>query len=111
MSKSDRVTSSTVELDIKFVQIAALHSNGSNARTHSARQIRQIARSIERFGFTNPVLIDGNNKIICGHGRVAGAQLLGLTTVPALKIEHLSDEEVRAYVIADNRLAEKAGLE
>jgi ParB-like chromosome segregation protein Spo0J len=88
MSKSDRVPSSTVELGIKFVQIAALHSYGSNARTHSARQIRQIARSIERFGFTNPVLIDGNNKIICGHGRVAAAQLLGLTTVPTLKIEH-----------------------
>jgi ParB-like chromosome segregation protein Spo0J len=96
MSKSDRVPSSTVELGIKFVQIAGLHSNDSNARTHSARQIRQIARSIERFGFTNPVLIDGNDKIICGHGRVAAARLLGLPTVPTIKIDHLSDEEVRA---------------
>ena len=109
MSKSGRIPNSTVEHGIKFVRIAGLHPNSSNARTHSVRQIRQIARSIERFGFTNPVLIDGNNKIICGHGRVAGAQLLGLTTVPTLKIEHLNDEEVRAYVIADNRLAEKAG--
>jgi hypothetical protein len=79
MAKSGRVPSSTVELGIKFVQIAGLHSNDSNARTHSARQLRQIARSIERFGFTNPVLIATcNNKIICGHGRVAAAQLLGL---------------------------------
>ena len=109
MSKSGRIPNSTVEHGIKFVRIAGLHPNSSNARIHSARQIRQIARSIERFGFTNPVLIDGNDKIICGHGRVAGAQLLGLTTVPTLKIEHLNDEEVRAYVIADNRLAEKAG--
>jgi ParB-like chromosome segregation protein Spo0J len=109
MSKSDRVPSSTVELGIKSVQIAALHSNGSNARTHSARQIRQIARSIERFGFNNPVLVDENNRIIAGHGRVAAAKLLGLDKVPTLRIEHLSEHDKRAYIIADNRLAEKAG--
>ena len=73
------------------------------------RQIQQIARSIDRFGFNNPVLIDQDNQIIAGHGRVAAAKSLGYDTVPALRIEHLSDEEKRAFVIADNRLAEKAG--
>jgi ParB-like chromosome segregation protein Spo0J len=80
-----------------------------NARTHSRRQIAQIAGSIERFGFLNPVLIDGSNQIIAGHGRVAAAKKLGLTSVPSLRIDHLTDDERRAYVLADNRLAEKAG--
>src|SRR3954468_16657096 len=80
-----------------------------NARTHSRRQIAQIAGSIERFGFLNPVLIDGSNQIIAGHGRIAAGKKLGLTSVPTLRIEHLSDNELRAYVLADNRLAEKAG--
>src|SRR5262245_40969917 len=80
-----------------------------NARTHSKRQIEQIARSIERFGFLNPVLIDASGTIIAGHGRVEAAKLLGLAQVPTLRIEHLSDEEKRAYILADNKLAEKAG--
>src|SRR3954454_902090 len=80
-----------------------------NARTHSRRQIAQIAGSIERFGFLNPVLIGGSNQIIAGHGRVAAAKKLGLTSVPSLRIDHLTDDERRAYVLADNRLAEKAG--
>ena len=81
----------------------------NNARTHSPRQIKQIARSIERFGFVNPVLADANGQIIAGHGRVEAAKQLGLTSVPVLRIEHLSAAEVRAYTLADNRLAEKAG--
>jgi len=80
-----------------------------NARTHSKRQIEQIARSIERFGFLNPVLIDASGAIICGHGRVEAARRLGLNRVPTLRIEHLSDAEKRAYILADNKLAEKAG--
>lgn len=80
-----------------------------NARIHSRRQIAQIAGSIERFGFLNPVLIDGSNQIIAGHGRVAAAKKLGLTSVPSLRVDHLSDDERRAYILADNRLAEKAG--
>lgn len=83
--------------------------NLNNARTHSSRQIAEIARSIERFGFNNPVLIDGNNQILAGHGRVAAARILGLNSIPVLKIEHLTDAEKRAYVLADNKLAEKAG--
>jgi DNA modification methylase len=80
-----------------------------NARTHSKRQIEQIARSIERFGFLNPVLIDASGAIIAGHGRVEAARQLGLSHVPTLRIEHLSNEEKRAYILADNKLAAKAG--
>jgi DNA modification methylase len=94
---------------ITHVRIGDLVPNANNARTHSPRQIAQIARSIERFGFNNPVLVDGNNQILAGHGRVAAARILGLTSIPVLKIEHLTDTEKRAYVLADNKLAEKAG--
>ena len=80
-----------------------------NARTHSRKQIRQIADSIETFGFTNPVLIDGEMTILAGHGRVAAAKLLGLETVPCVRIEYMSEAEKRAYVLADNKLALNAG--
>ena len=76
-----------------------------NARTHSKKQIRQIAASIRQFGFTTPVLIDEAGTILAGHGRVAAATLLGLTEVPCLQIEHLSEAQKRAYVLADNKLA------
>ena len=80
-----------------------------NARTHSKKQIRQIADSIRRFGFTNPVLISDDGEIIAGHGRVEAAKILGLETVPTLKLSHLSEAERRAYVLADNKLALNAG--
>ncbi len=80
-----------------------------NSRTHSPEQVAQIAASIREFGFTNPVLIDANNTLIAGHGRVMAAQSLGLATVPAIRLAHLTDAQRRAYVIADNKLAENAG--
>jgi len=80
-----------------------------NARTHSKKQIRQIAQSIKTFGFTNPILIDKNNRIVAGHGRVEAAKLLDIGEVPTIKLEELSDAQIRAYVIADNKLAENAG--
>ena len=80
-----------------------------NARTHSRKQIRQIAESIRTFGFTNPVLIDAEGTILAGHGRVMAAKELRLPTVPCLRIEHMTPEEKRAYVIADNKLAMNAG--
>jgi len=80
-----------------------------NARTHSSKQIRMIAKSIQRFGFLNPVLSTADNRIIAGHGRVEAAKSLGLAEVPVLRIEGLSPDEIRAYVIADNQLALKAG--
>ncbi len=80
-----------------------------NARRHSKKQVRQIADSIERFGFTNPVLVSDDGEIIAGHGRVAAAKLLGMRSVPTLALSHLSAAERRAYVLADNKLALNAG--
>lgn len=80
-----------------------------NARTHSRAQIGQISDSIRRFGFVNPILVDGSGTIIAGHGRLLAARQMGLTEVPVLSINHLTEAEVRAYVLADNRLAEQAG--
>jgi len=89
--------------------VADLRPAPRNARTHSRKQIRQIADSIRAFGFTNPVLVDSSGQVIAGHGRLAAAQLLGLERVPTLCIDWLNQAEQRAYVLADNRLAEKAG--
>ena len=80
-----------------------------NARTHSRKQIRQLAESIGRFGFTNPILIDGENRILAGHGRVEAARQLGMATAPCLRVDHMSASEKRAYVLADNKLALNAG--
>ncbi len=96
-------------LNITYQSPKALKPRATNPRTHSKKQIRQIADSIEAFGFTNPVLIDAAGGIIAGHGRVAAAQLLGLETVPTIRLEDLSKAQIRAYVIADNKLAENAG--
>ena len=97
--------------DLKVVvrSLSHLKPNPRNARTHSRRQIRQIADSIAAFGFNNPVLVDGDDVVIAGHGRVEAAKLLGMTEVPTVCLAHMSEAEKRAYVIADNRLAEKAG--
>ncbi|WFL78271.1 site-specific DNA-methyltransferase [Altererythrobacter arenosus] len=89
--------------------IASLKPYSRNARTHSRKQIKQIASSIERFGFTNPVLVSDNGQIIAGHGRVEAAKVLGWTSVPTLALSHLSEAERRAYVLADNKLALNAG--
>jgi ParB family chromosome partitioning protein len=80
-----------------------------NTRTHSEAQVAQIAGSIREFGFTNPVLIDGENGIIAGHGRVLAAQKLALGKVPCIRLSYLTDTQRRAYIIADNKLALNAG--
>ena len=88
---------------------AALIPYAANSRQHSPAQISQIAASIKEFGFTNPVLIDGEDGIIAGHRRVMAAQALGMAEVPCIVLAHLSDAQRRAYVIADNKLALNAG--
>lgn len=80
-----------------------------NSRTHSEAQVAQVAASIREFGFTNPVLIDADGGIIAGHGRVLAARKLGLKTVPAIRIDYMTEAQKRAYVIADNKLALNAG--
>ena len=97
------------DLRIEHLPIRALRPYKRNARTHSQQQIRQIADSIREFGFTNPVLISDEREIIAGHGRVEAAKLLGFAKVPCLRLSHLSEAQRRAYVIADNQLATKAG--
>ncbi|MEO1206478.1 MAG: DNA methyltransferase [Pseudomonadota bacterium] len=96
-------------LNIINVPPGDLRPYARNARTHSPKQIAQIAASIREFGFNNPVLIDRDGEIIAGHGRVAAAKTLGLETVPCVRLEHLTNAQKRAYILADNRLAEKAG--
>jgi len=98
-----------VDLNVKTQPLAALRVNPRNARTHSLEQIRKIGESITRFGFVNPLLVDADNVVIAGHGRLAAARQLGLQEAPTLRLEHLSEAEKRAYIIADNRLAELAG--
>jgi DNA modification methylase len=96
-------------LKIEQTPIHALQPQDRNARTHSKRQIRQIADSMRRFGFTNPILTDDNLQIIAGHGRLEAAKLLGMTAVPSIRLSHMSATEKRAYIIADNEIALKAG--
>ena len=91
------------------MSVASLCPHPGNARTHSKKQIRQIADSIRRFGFTNPVLIGQDGEIIAGHGRVEAAKLLGLDSVPTMRLAHLNAAQRRAYVLADNKLALNAG--
>ena len=89
--------------------VGDLKPHPKNARTHSDRQLHQIAKSIESFGFTVPVLIDDQGVILAGHGRVAAARTMGLQAVPTILIGDLSDEQKRAYIIADNRIAQLSG--
>src|SRR6266704_3508582 len=93
----------------EFMRVHELRPYPNNARTHSKKQIRQIANSIKKFGFCNPVLIDDAKLIIAGHGRVEAAKLLGIDAVPTCRLSHLSGADKRAYILADNKLAEKAG--
>lgn len=81
----------------------------NNARTHSDGQIAKLQASIREFGFVNPVLIDGSKNIIAGHGRVEAAKREGIDEVPCVFVEHLTDTQRKAYILADNRLAELAG--
>ena len=102
-------SSPTMDRHIVLVRVGDLRPNPRNARTHSRKQVRQIADSITRFGFTNPALIDDGNMILAGHGRVAAAKSKGLDAVPCIRLSSLSEAEKRAYVLADNKLALNAG--
>jgi len=96
-------------LVVHYRTAASLIPYARNARTHSDAQVAQIAASIREFGWTNPVLVDGDNGIIAGHGRLMAAQKLGIAEVPVIELAGLSEAQKRAYVIADNKLALNAG--
>jgi ParB-like chromosome segregation protein Spo0J len=96
-------------MKIKQVEIEKLIPYVNNSRTHDDAQVAQIAASIKEFGWTNPILTDGDNGIIAGHGRLMAARKLGMTTVPVIELEGMTEAQKKAYVIADNKLALNAG--
>ena len=102
--KTDRAA----RVAISYRPISELKSDPQNPRVHSPKQIRQIARSIEVFGFVVPILVDASGKIIAGHGRISAAQLLGSSEVPTICLDHLTEAQVKAFMIADNRLTENS---
>lgn len=95
--------------EYKTISVADLVPYARNSRTHSPQQVDKIAASIREFGFLNPIIVDGQNGIVAGHGRVMAAQKLGLASLPVIEAGHLTEAQKRAYVIADNRLALDAG--
>jgi site-specific DNA-methyltransferase (adenine-specific) len=94
---------------IEMVSVDTLIPYAKNARTHSDEQVAQIAGSIKEFGFNNPVLIDKDNSVIAGHGRLMAARKLGYKEVPVVKLEHLTESQRKAYILADNRIALNSG--
>ena len=103
-----RAVREAAPLRLKYLGPHELKPSPNNARSHPVKQIRALAKSIERFGFLSPVLIDANNNLLCGHGRIEAAKLLGLKAVPVVCADTLSDAERRAFMLADNRLSEFA---
>lgn len=95
--------------DVRKVNIDELRPYERNARIHTEEQVEQIAQSIKEFGFLNPVLIDKENNVIAGHGRIMAAKKLGMKTVPCLDVDGLTEDQRRAYVLADNKLTEMGG--
>jgi ParB-like chromosome segregation protein Spo0J len=115
MATADTLASSKNRADpavtprIEWVPVGMLLPNSRNARTHSRKQIMQIAASIKKFGFLNPVLVDDADMVLPGHGRLEAVRLEGLTHAPIIRFGDLTEAQKRAYVIADNKLAEQAG--
>src|ERR1043166_3012376 len=103
MARPDR------DLKVEYRSVEALIPYAKNARTHSDEQVAQIAASIREFGWTNPILVDGSNGIIAGHGSLLAARKLGMTLVPVIELAGMTEAQKRAYVIADNKLALNAG--
>jgi DNA modification methylase len=107
--ESSMPANSVNPLKIEYLTVGVLKPYPRNARTHTRKQIHQIKQSISQFGFTNPILVDQENMVMAGHGRLEAAKALGLEKVPVIRFEHMSEAEKRAYILADNKLAENAG--
>jgi ParB-like chromosome segregation protein Spo0J len=95
-------------LSFVIIPLASIRPNPHNARDHSPKQIAKLMRSIQRFGFLTPLVIDDSNQLLCGHARLEAAKQLGYVVVPVVRAGHLSESEKRAFILADNRLAELA---
>src|SRR5690348_14664644 len=96
-------------IEITYVDITSLKPRPNNPRIHSKPQVQLIANSIKEFGFVSPILTDAEMKVIVGHGRLEAAALVGMKQVPVVCISHLTDDQARALLLADNKLAEEAG--
>jgi hypothetical protein len=105
LAAEDRISPRQIEM----LPLSALKPMDRNARTHSKRQIEQLAQAMKTFGFINPIIVDGRRNIIAGHARASSAKLLGLKTVPTIAVTDLSEAEIRAFLLADNKLAENSG--
>ena len=105
--KEDEIEQLTLEIVYKNIDELLPYIN--NARTHDEMQINQIASSIKEFGFNSPIAIDSDNMILCGHGRLLGAKKLGLKEVPTVCLSHLTPQEKKAYILADNKIALNSG--
>lgn len=97
------------ELKVEEIAIGKISPYAKNAKNHPEKQVQQIASSIKQYGFNNPILIDENNEVIAGHGRLVAAKVIGLDTVPAIRLSHLSEAQKRAYRLADNKISENGG--
>src|SRR5713101_7662636 len=109
MTRGVPIMKQQTKLEIEYRSTEALIPYANNARTHSEAHVAQIAASIREFGWTNPVLVDGDNGIIAGHGRVLAALKLGMTEIPVIELSGMTEAQKRAYVLADNKLALNAG--
>jgi DNA modification methylase len=105
LSRTDK---NSPKLAIEYLAVADLRPAAENTRLHSDKQVQQIARSIEAFGFNVPVLVDSSSQVVAGHGRLSACNLLGIEEVPVIRLEHLSEHQRRAFMIADNRLTENS---
>jgi len=108
LTKTETLIERVRKLRVDIVPIDRLKPESHNPRIHSDKQIQQLAASIRSFGFLNPLLINKNHQVIAGHGRLLAARVLGMTEVPACSAEHLTDEQCRAFMIADNKLTENS---
>ena len=93
---------------VTYLPIGSIVPDASNPRKHSLKQIRAIANSIEAFGFNAPILVDKGNRVVAGHGRLEAGQLLGLVEAPVIRLEHLSEQQAKAYMLADNKLTDRS---
>src|SRR4051812_12377362 len=107
--RSRAAAGDTLMINVEWLEVHALKPNKRNARTHSKKQVREIAASISAFGFVVPVLVGDDGEILAGHGRLAAAKLLGLDKIPVIKVHGLSEGKRRALMLADNRIAQSAG--
>ena len=99
---------SSSTLAVEYVSLLSLIPCANNASQHSKPQIGKLVASLREFGWTNPIIVDERGNVLCGHGRLMAARQMGLTEVPIIKLAHMSEAQKRAYILADNRIAEQA---